>query len=116
MSADTRLARARAAVAAVVDPEIPALTIEELGMLRGVALEGETVVATITPSYIGCPATQPIARDVADALASAGFPGARVRTASILNSRLRDFLYAVSLSPLNAIPSLVADGDNVIVN
>lgn len=81
MSADTRLARARAAVAAVVDPEIPALTIEDLGMLRGVALEGDTIVATITPSYIGCPATQPIARDVADALASAGFPDARVRTA-----------------------------------
>lgn len=80
MSADTRLARARAAAAAVPDPEIPALTIEELGMLRGVAREGETIVATITPSYSGCPATQPIARDVVDALASAGFPDARVRT------------------------------------
>lgn len=80
MSADPRLARARAAVAAVPDPEIPALTIEDLGMLRGVALEGDAIVATITPSYIGCPATQPIARDVADALAAAGFPDARVRT------------------------------------
>lgn len=80
MSTDTRLARARAVVAAVVDPEIPALTIEDLGMLRGVALEGDIIVATITPSYIGCPATQLIARDVADALASAGFPNARVRT------------------------------------
>jgi ring-1,2-phenylacetyl-CoA epoxidase subunit PaaD len=80
VSADTRLARARAAVAAVPDPEIPALTIEELGILRSVALEGDTVVATITPSYSGCPATQPIARDVAAALACAGFPHARVRT------------------------------------
>lgn len=80
MSADTRLARARAAVRAVPDPEIPALTIEDLGILRDVALEGEIVIATITPSYSGCPATQPIARDVADALAGAGFPHARVRT------------------------------------
>jgi ring-1,2-phenylacetyl-CoA epoxidase subunit PaaD len=80
VSADTRLARARAAVAAVPDPEIPALTIAELGILRGVALEGDTIVATITPSYSGCPATQPIARDVADALARAGFAHARVRT------------------------------------
>ena len=59
MSAETRLARARAAVAAVRDPEIPTLTIEDLGILRGVALEGDTIVATITPSYSGCAATQP---------------------------------------------------------
>ena len=80
MSAETRLARARAAVAAVPDPEIPTLTIEDLGILRGVALEGDTIVATITPSYSGCPATEPIARDVANALAGAGFPHAVVRT------------------------------------
>lgn len=80
MSADPRVARARAAAAAVPDPEIPALTIEDLGLLRGVTLEGDTIVATITPSYIGCPATQTIARDVADALACAGFPDARVCT------------------------------------
>jgi len=80
VSAETRLARARAAVAAVPDPEIPTLTIEDLGILRGVALEGNTIVATITPSYSGCPATQPIARDVRDALARAGIPDARVRT------------------------------------
>lgn len=80
VSADNCLARARAVVAAVPDPEIPALTIEDLGMLRGVALDGDTIVATITPSYIGCPATQLIARDVADALAAAGFPDARVHT------------------------------------
>ena len=80
MSEDTRLARAREAVASVPDPEIPALTIEDLGILRDVALVGDTIVATITPSYSGCPATQPIARDVAEALAGAGFVDARVRT------------------------------------
>jgi ring-1,2-phenylacetyl-CoA epoxidase subunit PaaD len=80
VSADTRLARARAAVAAVPDPEIPALTVEDLGILRAVTFEDDTIVATITPTYSGCPATQAIARDVAAALASAGFPHARVRT------------------------------------
>jgi len=80
VSAQTRLARARAAVAAVPDPEIPTLTIEDLGILRGVTLEGDTIVATITPTYSGCPATQPIARDVTDALAGAGILDARVRT------------------------------------
>ena len=68
------------AVASVPDPEIPALTIEDLGILRDVTLAGGTIVATITPSYSGCPATQPIALDVKDALARAGFPDAQVRT------------------------------------
>ena len=79
MSGD-RLAHARAVAASVPDPEIPALTIAELGMLRDVAFEGDTVVATITPSYSGCPATLPIARDVVVALHAAGFSDARVRT------------------------------------
>ncbi len=75
-----RLALARAAAASVPDPEIPALTIEDLGMLQDVTLAGDTVEVAITPSYLGCPATLPIAQDVAAALDRAGFPGARVRT------------------------------------
>ena len=80
MVADDRLARARAAAASVPDPEIPALTIDDLGMLHAVTLLGDTVEVAITPSYLGCPATLPIAQDVAAALARAGFPDARVRT------------------------------------
>ncbi len=75
-----RLERARATAASVPDPEIPALTIEDLGMLHDVTLAGDTVEVAITPSYLGCPATLPIAQDVVAALALAGFPGARVRT------------------------------------
>jgi len=80
MVAPGRLERARAAAAAVPDPEIPALTIEDLGMLRDVTLEGDTVEVAMTPSYLGCPATLLIAQDVVAALARAGFLGARVRT------------------------------------
>ena len=80
MTANPLLARARAAAAAVADPEIPTLTIEDLGILRDVVLDGETVVATVTPSYSGCPATEPIARAVSEALVNAGFPNASVRT------------------------------------
>jgi ring-1,2-phenylacetyl-CoA epoxidase subunit PaaD len=76
----SRLAQARAAAAAVPDPEIPTLTIDELGMLRDVRWAGDTIEVSITPSYSGCPATLPIAQDVVAALAAAGFPGARVRT------------------------------------
>jgi ring-1,2-phenylacetyl-CoA epoxidase subunit PaaD len=80
MVAGDRLALARAAAAAVPDPEIPALTIEDLGMLHDVALVGDAVEVAIMPSYLGCPATLPIAQDVVAALARAGFPSAQVRT------------------------------------
>ncbi|MGH8943435.1 MAG: iron-sulfur cluster assembly protein, partial [Acidimicrobiia bacterium] len=50
------LERARAVASRVVDPEIPVLTIADLGILRGVLIDGHRVVATITPTYSGCPA------------------------------------------------------------
>jgi len=73
--------RAEAAAAAVPDPEIPVLTIADLGILRGVTLgEDGRVEVAITPTYSGCPATAAIACEVAAALARAGIPDARVRT------------------------------------
>ena len=77
MTQADRLALAHAAAAAVPGPEIPALTIDDLGMLGEVTLDGDTVEVAIAPSYLGCPATLPIAQGVAAALARAGFPGAR---------------------------------------
>ena len=77
---DDVLARARAIAAAVPDPEIPELTIADLGMLRDVTLDGDTIAVSITPSYSGCVATLPIAREVAAALESGGFADVRVRT------------------------------------
>ena len=74
------LARARAAVAAVVDPEIPILTLEELGILRGVAHKDGQIVVALTPTYIGCPATFAIRLAAEAALAAAGLPEARVVT------------------------------------
>uniref|UniRef100_UPI0013D07928 iron-sulfur cluster assembly protein n=1 Tax=Enterobacteriaceae TaxID=543 RepID=UPI0013D07928 len=49
-------ASAWAAAAAVCDPEVPVLTIEDLGVLREVRIEGGRVEAVITPTYSGCPA------------------------------------------------------------
>lgn len=73
---------ARAAVAAVVDPELRVITIEELGILRSVAEEPATgrVVVTITPTYTGCPAMDVIRADIRRALVAAGHPPAEVRT------------------------------------
>ena len=74
------LARARAAAAAVVDPEIPILTLEDLGILRGVSHKDGQIVVELTPTYIGCPATFAIRLAVEAALAAAGLPEARVVT------------------------------------
>ena len=74
------LARARAAVAAVEDPEIPVLTIEDLGILRDIRLAGAVVEVTITPTYSGCPAMAVITWEIEGALARAGFTEFRVRS------------------------------------
>ncbi|MEU1752473.1 1,2-phenylacetyl-CoA epoxidase subunit PaaD [Micromonospora matsumotoense] len=72
----------RAAVAAVVDPEIRVITIDELGILRAVDEDPTTgrVLVTITPTYTGCPAMDVIRADIRRALAVAGHPDAEVRT------------------------------------
>jgi ring-1,2-phenylacetyl-CoA epoxidase subunit PaaD len=71
---------AREVVGRVVDPEIPVLTIAELGILRDVVFEeGETVV-TITPTYSGCPALRQIEDDVRSALTAAGFDRVLIKT------------------------------------
>lgn len=74
------LNRARIAVAAVTDPEIPVLTIADLGVLRDVRMDGDAVEVTITPTYSGCPAMGVIALEIEAALAAAGFPLTRIRT------------------------------------
>ncbi|MFE9651924.1 1,2-phenylacetyl-CoA epoxidase subunit PaaD [Micromonospora sp. NPDC006431] len=72
----------RAAVAAVVDPEIRVVTIDELGILRSVDEDPATgrLVVTITPTYTGCPAMDVIRADIRRALAAAGHPDAEIRT------------------------------------
>ncbi len=69
------------AAAAVADPEIPVLTIDDLGILRNVEIAQDgSVEVTITPTYSGCPAMALIAIEVELALARAGMPKARVLT------------------------------------
>ncbi|WKU03639.1 1,2-phenylacetyl-CoA epoxidase subunit PaaD [Micromonospora sp. HUAS LYJ1] len=72
----------RTTVAAVVDPEIRVITIDELGILRAVDEDPATgrVVVTITPTYTGCPAMDVIRADIRRALTAAGHPDAEVRT------------------------------------
>lgn len=73
--------RAWAAAAAVVDPELPVLTLEDLGVLREVRVSGEgQVEALITPTYLGCPAMNMITLEVGLALERAGFARPKVTT------------------------------------
>jgi ring-1,2-phenylacetyl-CoA epoxidase subunit PaaD len=71
---------ARALVATVPDPELPVVTIEDLGVLRDVRVEEDGhVVVEITPTYSGCPAMDAIRADVLARLRGHGFDDAEVR-------------------------------------
>lgn len=73
------LERARTLAASVVDPELPMLTLVDLGVLRSVELaEDGAAVASITPTYSGCPALATMREDLLRVLTAAGFV-ARVR-------------------------------------
>jgi ring-1,2-phenylacetyl-CoA epoxidase subunit PaaD len=62
----------RAAVGAVLDPELPLITIADLGILRDVSVDGTHATVTITPTYSGCPAMEAIAGEVRAAASAAG--------------------------------------------
>lgn len=77
------LAAARAIAAAVPDPELPMVTVADLGILREIEMneDGGSLVVTITPTYSGCPAMREIAHDLKRRLGAAGFAEVTVRTA-----------------------------------
>jgi ring-1,2-phenylacetyl-CoA epoxidase subunit PaaD len=66
--------------ASVCDPEIPVLTIEDLGILRGVELVDGRAEVTIIPTYSGCPAMNVIALDITLALEQAGYTKPLIKT------------------------------------
>ncbi len=75
----TTLARAREIAASVPDPELPALTIGELGMVREVSETGDGIEVAITPTYSGCPAMGVIGLAIEAALLEAGYRHVAVR-------------------------------------
>ncbi len=74
------IADVRAVLEGVCDPEIPVLTIADLGILRDVANENNEIVIVITPTYSGCPAMNTIEQDIRAALDTAGIAHARIET------------------------------------
>ena len=72
--------RAWQALAGVPDPEIPIVSIVELGIVRAIRVEDTSLVIDVTPTYSGCPATETIMNDIRDALAERGIANARIVT------------------------------------
>lgn len=106
------LVRAWAAASSVVDPELPMLTLLDLGVLRDVEVDDDgVVVAAITPTYSGCPAMATMRDDLVSTLQAAGFEDARVRvalepawTTDWISPRGRAALAAAGISPPGAAP------------
>lgn len=64
----------------VPDPEIPVLSVNDLGIVRGVEVEADGVVVTVTPTYSGCPATAVIAVSIEEGLRRKGVDRVRIKT------------------------------------
>lgn len=74
-------ARARAVAETVVDPELPMLTLADLGVLRTVEMnQSGAVIVSVTPTYSGCPALHEMRVDLRRQLQEVGFPDVEVRT------------------------------------
>lgn len=99
--------RAYAAAASVTDPEVPVLTIADLGILHRVELAADGAVeVTILPTYMGCPAMGVISLGIETALAQAGFETARVKlsyapawSTDMMSDEAREKLNAYGIAP-----------------
>ena len=95
------------AVRDVLDPEIPVLTLDDLGIVREVAVDAAAgvVAVALTPTYSGCPATEVIAADVAAAVRAHGYkPSVSLRlapawTTDWMTDRGRDRLRGFGIAP-----------------
>jgi ring-1,2-phenylacetyl-CoA epoxidase subunit PaaD len=69
-----------AILSTVMDPEVPVISVVELGIVRDVAIDGARVQVTVTPTYSGCPAMREIEHDIVAALDAHGIHGATIVT------------------------------------
>lgn len=94
------------ALSAIPDPEIPALSIVDLGIVRGVDWHDDVPLITVTPTYSGCPATEVIMADIGRALSEAGFATHRLEirlapawTTDWISAAARERLSAFGIAP-----------------
>ncbi len=99
----------------VPDPEIPAISVTELGIVRDVATTADGVRVVVTPTYSGCPATEAISRSIEDALTAAGAARVDIETrldppwsSDWIGAEAREKLRAYGIAP--PCGSTAADG------
>ncbi len=102
---------AAAVAATVTDPELPMLTLADLGVLRSVSESEGRVVVAITPTYTGCPAMDTMRDDLEHALVDAGFADVEIRTqlapawtSDWISPAGREKLAAAGIAPPGAAP------------
>lgn len=98
--------QALAVLRQVMDPEVPVLSVVELGIVRDVQVDGEGVTVTVTPTYSGCPAMRVIEQDIEQALLAAGAASVGVRvtftppwTTDWIPAEAREKLRAYGIAP-----------------
>lgn len=108
---DARIARAWEVLDGVPDPEVPAVSVCDLGIVRGVRLAGDGLEIVLTPTYSGCPATEAIERDVLAAIEAAGLGPAHATlqrapawTTEWITERGRARLLAYGIAPPGPLP------------
>ncbi|MEZ5750846.1 MAG: 1,2-phenylacetyl-CoA epoxidase subunit PaaD [Paracoccaceae bacterium] len=99
----------------VPDPEIPVISLTDLGIIRDVAYQGDTLVVTVTPTYSGCPATSVINLEIERKLRGKGVGDLRLErqltppwTSDWIKPEAREALKAYGIAP--PIDGTAADG------
>ena len=105
-ASSARIARAWEVMRGVLDPEVPAISVTDLGIVRDVIAHDDGLEVVVTPTYSGCPATEVIAQSISDAIDAAGLGPARVTqrrapawTTDWITPQGRDKLRAYGIAP-----------------
>ncbi|MEO8087080.1 MAG: 1,2-phenylacetyl-CoA epoxidase subunit PaaD, partial [Bacteroidota bacterium] len=76
---DSHISNLKSLISEIPDPEVPVITIAELGILREVIEENGKIIVTITPTYSGCPAMKAIENEIADILKANSVSGFEIK-------------------------------------
>jgi ring-1,2-phenylacetyl-CoA epoxidase subunit PaaD len=100
------LEQAWAVLGAVMDPEVPVVSVVDLGIVRSLDWQGGHLHVVVTPTYSGCPATEVIEQDITEALQRAGFSAPQLErqltpawTTDWISNRGRERLQAYGIAP-----------------
>ena len=118
-AASPRVEQAWRVLHEVLDPEVPAISVTDLGIVRDVIERGDALEVVVTPTYSGCPATEVIEQSISEAIDAAGLGPARVTqrrapawTTDWITPQGREKLRAYGIAPPGSCAS-EATGENV---